>query len=579
MKIKTDVPRALREIADCVSRGVTTQDKLDLLAGSHQFKRFIVWITQSVIDSPTIVDELASLDKITAIPIFRRLRACYSQPIKLVFSDLAELSGILSPASSHAINSIRDILIAEDEGKARLSKILSSGPFNSYFENFEKELAVKNPHSLFPTSAFRESRGAVVATSDDHAVEATMSCHTFTSIRIEEHILSTKNKTLKNIYQPLERCVCLVDQNVDNNFGDEIEKYFSHHGVRLEKLVYRAMEIDKALNTVEKILGNFKTLGVSRNEPILIIGGGVLADIGGLACALYHRNTPYVMIGSSIVSAIDAGPSPRTCCDGYGYKNLLGSYHSPILTITDRSFFKTLEIGWLRHGVAEIIKMAVVKDEELFCDLEKAGSKLFKSKFGTVGDDVETNGIKQLSGKILAGAIRSYVSAEYENLYETHQCRPHAYGHTWSPGFEIKAGLLHGHAVSIGMGFGAFLSRKKNWIDDESFLRIIRLIENFELSLWHDILLDECLIWEAQTRIIEKRGGNLAAPVPKDKIGQCGYINELSRSELQNAISEYQAFCMTLDRNGIGIEPLCSDVGLEDPSTVHKPSESVLAAE
>ena len=58
-------------------------------------------------------------------------------------------------------------------------------------------------------------------------------------------------------------------------------------------------------------MGNFKSLGVSRNEPVLIIGGGVLADIGGLAYALYHRNTPYVMIGSSIVSAIDAGPSPR----------------------------------------------------------------------------------------------------------------------------------------------------------------------------------------------------------------------------------------------------------------------------
>ena len=40
--------------------------------------------------------------------------------------------------------------------------------------------------------------------------------------------------------------------------------------------------------------------------------------------------------------------------------------------------------------------------------------------------------------------------------------RPHAYGHTWSPGFEIKAGLLHGHAVSVGMGLGAYFSYVKN---------------------------------------------------------------------------------------------------------------------
>ena len=579
MKISTDVILILRKISECVSREITTQEKLDFLAASNDFKEFIVWVTGSVIDSPEIVNELSSIDRIKAIPVLRRLRVCYSQPIKFLFSDLAELSTLLSPDLSQAMNSIRDEFLNDDEGATRLYGVFSRGPFCSFFEDFEKKLTIEKPHSMYPTSAFRESRGAIVATADDHAVEAMMSCHTYTSIRIEEHILSIDNQTLKNIYQPHGRCVCLVDQNVDDSYGGRIETYFAHHSVTLEKLVYRAMEIDKALNTVENILGDFKSLGISRNEPILIIGGGVLADIGGLACALYHRNTPYIMVGSSIVSAIDAGPSPRTCCDGYGYKNLLGAYHSPILTITDRSFFKTLKIGWLRHGVAEIIKMAVVKDETLFCDLEAAGSDLFKSKFGIEEDNVETQGIKKLSDKILAGAMRSYVSAEYENLFETHQCRPHAYGHTWSPGFEIKAGLLHGHAVSIGMGFGAFLSKRKNWIDDQSFLRIIRLIENFELSLWHDVLLDEPLIWQAQQRIIEKRGGNLAAPVPKRKIGECGYINELDRRELRKTISEYHSFCSARDRHGIGIEPLCSDVGLEDPSTVHTPHQPVLAAQ
>ena len=81
------------------------------------------------------------------------------------------------------------------------------------------------------------------------------------------------------------------------------------------------------------------------------------------------------MIGSSIVSAIDAGPSPSTC-DGLGYKNLSAISRS-VLTIADRLFFKTLEIGWLRHGVAEIIKMAVVKDYDLFQQLESVGLTFF----------------------------------------------------------------------------------------------------------------------------------------------------------------------------------------------------------
>ena len=171
--------------------------------------------------------------------------------------------------------------------------------------------------------------------------------------------------------------------------------------------------------------------------------------------------------------------------------------------------------------------------------------------------------------------MRSYVEAEYDNLFETHQCRPHAYGHTWSPGFELQAGLLHGHAVSIGMGLGAFISHKVGWLDEKSLLRILQLISDFELSLWHDILLDEELLWSAQKSIIDKRGGNLAAPVPKDRIGKCGYINELSKAQLREGILGYQLACKKFTRDGIGIEPYCKDVGLEDPSEVLAESHKV----
>ena len=370
------------------------------------------------------------------------------------------------------------------------------------------------------------------------------------------------------------RCVCLVDKNVDRYYGEQLEHYFDYHGIKLEKLVYRAMEVDKGIYTVEKMLGDFKHLGVSRNEPVLIVGGGVLADTAGLACALYHRNTPYVMLSTSIVAGIDAGPSPRTCCDGFGYKNLFGAYHPPILSITDRFFFKTLREGWLRHGIIEIIKMAVTKDAELFGYLEQAGADLITTRFATIGCEPGEK-IDVLSQKILGAALRSYVAAEYDNMYETHQCRPHAYGHTWSPGFEIEAGLLHGHAVSIGMGFGAYLSYKMNWINQEQFERIMNLISSFGLSLWHDIMHKKETLWSSQVKILQKRGGNLVAPLPRNEIGQCDYLNFLSQEELYQAIDEYEEICAEYPRKGLGIDPLCSDVGLEDPSTVaHAPTQS-----
>ncbi|MEM6507576.1 MAG: sedoheptulose 7-phosphate cyclase, partial [Planctomycetota bacterium] len=448
-----------------------------------------------------------------------------------------------------------------------LSDVLTRGPLGDAYKALLLTLEQTQPHAVYPTSPFRESGGHVVAAPDFTEVEATMTSKTFTSIKVVEGSLNTDNPTLRGVYKPHGRCVCLVDTNVEAHFGEQINQYFEHHGIELEKLVYRAMEVDKGIQTVERMLGDFKRLGVSRDQPLLIVGGGVLTDTGGLACALYHRGTPYVMLSTSIVAGIDAGPSPRTCCDGFGYKNLFGAYHTPILSITDRQFFSTLKEGWLRHGISEMIKMAVVKDAQLFDALEEAGPRLIDTRFGSVGARA-SDPIHEQANHILGRSIKSYVEAEYGNLYETHQCRPHAYGHTWSPGFEIPAGLLHGHAVSIGMGYGAYLAMRYNWISEPDCQRILRLIASFDLSLWHDVLEDTDTIWAAQVKMIEKRGGHLAAPLPSGAIGSCGYLNTMSKDELQQSITDYRSLCLGFPRDGYGVEAHCADVGLEDPSTV-----------
>ncbi|MEM7769450.1 MAG: sedoheptulose 7-phosphate cyclase [Cyanobacteria bacterium P01_A01_bin.37] len=533
----------------------------------------------SLIDSPAFSEELgkefASIGAIQGLSACRKLRSCLNHTLSHFFGLLAELVASLDMAAAIDWSQFANRIHQSSVGSQKLLNFLVNGKDGQFYEELAHTLVETDPHAIYPTSSYRQSHAHVVSTDDDHVIEAVMTSSTFTSIRVLENSLDPEQMVLRDLYVAHGRCVCLVDQNVERYYGEQIERYFNHHGIQLDKLVYRAMEVDKGIHTVERMLGDFKQLGVSRNEPVLIIGGGVLTDTGGLACALYHRNTPYVMLSTSIVAGIDAGPSPRTCCDGFGYKNLFGAYHAPVLSLTDRSFFKTLREGWLRHGIAEIIKMATVKNKELFCYLEQAGSKLIETRFGTLdctsGDEIST-----LSQKILGAALRSYVEAEYDNLYETHQCRPHAYGHTWSPGFEIEAGLLHGHAVAIGMGFGAYLSYKNQWISSDEFHRILRLISSFGLSLWHDVLLNKETVWAAQEKMVQKRGMNLAAPLPKGEIGKCGYLNSLTRDELNSAIEEYQEVCADYPRKGRGIDPLCRDVGLEDPSTVahHIPAES-----
>jgi 3-dehydroquinate synthase len=117
------------------------------------------------------------------------------------------------------------------------------------------------------------------------------------------------------------------------------------------------------------------------------------------------------------------------------------------------------------------------------------------------------------------------------------------------------------------MGFGAYLSFRNGWIDRSRLDRILALIAGYGLSLRHEIVDDEHVMWESHRKIVQKRGGNLVAPLPKDRIGRCGYLNELSHSDLFSALREYRSICEAYPRGGRGIDPLCSDVGLEHPAT------------
>lgn len=508
------------------------------------------------------------------------LKYSYSLPCGQIVLRIASIVSAMCSDDSKPIDDLSNRIL-DDASIAKpflkhivLAENAPSDLVSAYKDNAE-QLIENDPHAVYPTSVYRQSFGYCTSTDDSCIIEGIMGTTITTTIEIVRDVLAPSSPKLREVYKPLGRCIAVVDERLDGLYGKELGEYFKHHNIDMIKLVYRCMEVDKDISTVEQILVDLKKARVSRNEPVLIMGGGVMADVGGFACALYHRNTPYVMLCTSIVSGIDAGPSPRTCCDGLGYKNVFGSYHPPILTLTDRQFFKTLKPGWIRHGIAEIIKMAVTKDKTLFNDVEEAGNRLVETKFG-IENCERGSEIDVLSERIIAKAMDGYVRSEYGNLWETHQCRPHAYGHTWSPGFELQAGLLHGHAVAIGMGYGAYLSYIEGWISESEFHRILRVMSNIGLSLCHDILENTNSIWSAQVKMTEKRGGNLCAPVPRGEIGTCGYINDMTRERLEKTLQEYRDIVKAYPRKGLGIEAHCADVGLEDPSTVKQHAENAV---
>ena len=549
------------------------QDFIENFVNNNYFENLLINLAEIDPYDFKVSDEFFRLNAISVLPHLRILKTSLNLTTERFFLELSYLVLPFNKRLSSELRILSSKVCNSNFGNIKLISNLLSSSKSLFYKQLILDYEQKNPLALYPTSSYRNSCGHVVSSNDYQQIEATMNLNTFTSIKVEENTLDINNLLLRDQYKSFGRCVCLLDQNIEDNYGLEIENYFNHHSIILEKLVYRAMEVDKHIKNVEKIVEDFRKLGVNRNEPILIIGGGVIGDIGAFAASIYHRSTPYIMLSTSVVSAIDSGPSPRSCCDAGGFKNLLGSFHAPVLNISDRSFFKSLKTSWVRHGIAEIHKMAAIRDKELFILLEDTGIDLMKTHFGTINCNLQDK-IVSKSKKIIGLSLKSYVESEYDNLHEVHSIRDHAFGHGLSANFELKAGLLHGHAISVEMTLSSFMSYKRGWLSEKDLHRILKLFSEYELSLWHDILLDEKCMNEGFDKILQKRGGNLAIPVPI-AIGKCKYINDLTKPELKEIIQEYKQVVSKYPRKGLGVEPLCSDAGLEDPVTVFKADENI----
>jgi 3-dehydroquinate synthetase len=419
------------------------------------------------------------------------------------------------------------------------------------------------PHDMkYQTHKWYTGYGEITQGADKKSFEVKATYELISKIQVEDNILELSNSVLADQYKELGRCVAVVETTVHRLYGEKFEKYFEHYGIKYQPLILRAMEADKILASVETILKHLGKDGcdISRNEPCLIVGGGVMSDIGGLACSLQHRRSPYIMIGTTVVAAIDAGPSPRTCCNGNQFKNSIGAYHPPVLTLVDREFFRTLPKGQIRNGLAEIIKMSITDDMELFEMLEKYGLDLIETHFATETAD---ENLKKIANEIIYRALFAYMKHEGTNMFETFQDRAHAYGHNWSPRFEPAAKLIHGHAVSIGMAFGATLSHIIGWCTLEERDRIIKLLRHLELSVFHPIITDTKLMISGQDNMRKKRGmGGFWAPLPKG-IGNVDFLKEVEEDLLINCINTHKDLCSAFENHGHGKEMYLRDLGLE----------------
>lgn len=371
-----------------------------------------------------------------------------------------------------------------------------------------------------------------------------------------------KNTQLADSYRHFGRCLAVVDANVYRLYGKQIQEYFQHHNIDLTIFPVTISELAKNLTTFELIIDAFSDFNLVRKEPVLVVGGGLITDVAGFACAAYRRSTNFIRVPTTLIGLIDAGVAIKVAVNHGKLKNRLGAYHAPKQVILDFSFLRTLPTAQVRNGMAELVKIAVVSNAEVFELLYEYGDELLRTHFGYVDATAE---IREIAHRVTYESIKTMLELETPNLHELDLDRVIAYGHTWSPTLELAPSvpLFHGHAVNIDMALSATIAQTRGYITTQDRDRILGLMSRIGLAIDHP-LLDGDLLWYASQSITMTRDGMLRAAMPKP-IGECFFVNDLTREELDAVVSQHKHLCATYPRAGAGIDAY---VGSDEQSLV-----------
>ena len=363
-------------------------------------------------------------------------------------------------------------------------------------------------------------------------------------------VFDPANTELADNYHSWGRCLAVVDATVFELYGTRMQAYFDHHGIDLTVFPVTIKEVDKSLDTLERIVDAFGEFGLVRKEPVLVVGGGLITDVAGFACASYRRSTNYIRIPTTLIGLIDASVSIKVAVNHGKNKNRLGAYHNSSQVLLDFSFLETLPTDQVRNGMAEIIKIAVVSNAGIFELLEKYGEDLLATRFGYLDGTPE---LREIAHRVTYDAISTMLNLEVPNLHEIDLDRVIAFGHTWSPTLELTPELpfFHGHAIAIDMAYSTTIAEQRGFITVADRDRIFWLMSRIGLSLDSPYLTAE-LITKATESILQTRDGLLRAALPKP-VGTCSFVNDLTTGELAELLEVHKRNCATVyPRQGAG---------------------------
>lgn len=341
---------------------------------------------------------------------------------------------------------------------------------------------------------------------------------------------------------PVARAAVYIDQAVlDARPGltRDIHAWFSANAGRSIALAAAPEGIDGGeaakggLALVERIARSCVDLGLCRHSYVIIIGGGAVLDAVGLAASLIHRGLRQIRLPSTTLAQCDAGLGVKNAVNLLGVKNLIGTFTPPWAVVDDARFLESQDDRTWRAGLAEAVKVAVIKDAGFLARIEELVPALAARDLSAMEETVRRCAELHLQHITTSG-----------DPFEHGSSRPLDFGHWSAHRLEALSHhrLQHGEAVAIGVALDACYAARIGRLTQEEASRICAILAGLGFRLW-----DPCFdlrdssgrrqLYAGLAQFREHLGGALTLAMP-DGLGRRADIGSFDEGLCEVAIEQ-----------------------------------------
>jgi len=341
---------------------------------------------------------------------------------------------------------------------------------------------------------------------------------------LPEHIRITQNPgeelaaflSLKKFSQ----VVVVTDTNTKQHCYPLLKGHFPKHTV-LETM---SGEEFKNLETCTFLWQQLTALRTDRHAVLVVLGGGVLGDMAGFCAATYKRGIDFILVPTTLLAQADASIGGKLGIDFDNYKNHIGTFQQPALTLLYSGFLKTLPESELRSGFAEVMKHALISDNTMWNEIrskklnEQDWEKLLQHsanfKYSVIEQDPKENGIRKVlnAGHTIGHALESYLLGKGKKV-------------------------THGEAVAAGLVAEAYLAFEREFISQAKLNAIISYVkEIFGKLIFKENETEAIAAYALQDK--KNKGNEILCVLLKEE-GSAGWDYTISLQDVKGALSFY----------------------------------------